>query len=517
MRASHPEPRAARRTALLRIPVSKHHLVVLPWRALRSAAVIATVLLLALLGIDRYAIPALERRLVLCAPEWRVENDTLNANRERSNLCGRDADWTWTSSGLPVEPIEETHRILLMGDSFVWGDGYANANDLAWRQLQRELRTRGYEDVRVIAAGLRGVSTEQELEAARGLVARWRPGLIIWGYVTNDPDVQLVRHAPTDLAALDHGDPVLAGLREPVVGRVLPHLQEQLFHLRMAKLSARASGPSTGWAYDAWELKLLEGASFERYREVVTALGRFQAESGVPGFVLGLAHVPSRRRFDRSYQAVRPLFEAAGLPFVSCLEALEERWPDGVLRGKGRLAWGINPANGHPCPEACRVQAIVAADELEAHHPEVLGARTAPPAAWPARIVDWLPSDLDVAPSGDDAWTFTAPADPTYMPTLPGGEPYVLLSFDMPLAVDAIGISGPSLARARIAATSTDPVLGCDDREVHEMPERAGRVLSWEVATQPWSRRLNTLRVLAAFSGPDRRVRVTVGPAGSPP
>src|SRR4029434_5090068 len=95
-------------------------------------------------------------------------------------------------SGEPPPPADSRRTILVLGDSFVWGPPYLSLNHLWWRQLMIELERRGYRQVRVVAAGHSGWSTHRELECLEELLGEVKPDLVIWGYVTNDPDEKLI-------------------------------------------------------------------------------------------------------------------------------------------------------------------------------------------------------------------------------------------------------------------------------------------------------------------------------------
>ena len=129
---------------------------------------------------------------ILSTEAWEEEDKVINHNNQaKVKMRGS----VWTSAGIPY-PKEKGmgKRILVIGDSFVWGDGYANANDIWWRQLDRELKRRGYWQVEVVAAGASGASTLDQLWWLRNdqHLKALAPDAIIIGYASNDPDVKLV-------------------------------------------------------------------------------------------------------------------------------------------------------------------------------------------------------------------------------------------------------------------------------------------------------------------------------------
>jgi hypothetical protein len=146
-------------------------------------------------------------------------------------------------------------RVLVIGDSFVWGDGYLNANDIWWRKVGRELHKRGYWNVEVVAAGFNGASTQRELAWVRagGLARLASRDLVLPGYVTNDPDVRDPEDNPLvkDIAR----DAPHWWVLEHSIGRVAPNLSAQLRQRLTAKWQAGVRGV---YPYHEWELILLE-------------------------------------------------------------------------------------------------------------------------------------------------------------------------------------------------------------------------------------------------------------------
>ena len=92
------------------------------------------------------------------------------------------------------EEISQGHpKILVVGDSFVWGDGSTNLNQIWWNVMARELERRGY-DCQVYAAGLCRASTYDEFLWLKDtpLLEDIEPDLVIIGYVTNDTDMNSI-------------------------------------------------------------------------------------------------------------------------------------------------------------------------------------------------------------------------------------------------------------------------------------------------------------------------------------
>ena len=197
----------------------------------------------------------------------------------------------------------------------MWGDGYSNANDIWWRQLDRELKRRGYHDVEIVAAGLNGASTQDQLRWLRelDLVNDVHADLVILGYVTNDPEVK----APNGeyyIKQIGRDVPLPTwDLLNSTVGRLAPTIVSQL----KAKLSEKwASQVKDAYRYREWQLKLLDSPNIDEYAEIVGDLGAYLSEIDVPIFAVSLPHYPSAEHFQPRHRPIKPIFRGRRHSFL---------------------------------------------------------------------------------------------------------------------------------------------------------------------------------------------------------
>ncbi len=470
----------------------------------------ALLFLAAGIGITEGALRYLAGQGSVVSIDWVGENDSINKMNNRKVLNSAEHP-IWRSAGIaPGPPTPGRRRILVIGDSFVWGDGYLNANDIWWRQLERELRHRGYFDVEIIAAGINGASTQQQLQWLQdpGYLEGIEPDLILLGYVTNDPDMitddgqHLVRQIGREVPL-----PEWPGL-DATLGRVAPTLAEQL----KPKLTEKwASKLSDAYLYRDWERRLLTPPNIDAYARVVQALGEASRRMGTPVLVFTLPGAPSAETFGPLYTPVAPLFAAAGLPFFNLLDAFVRAYPpeDGQI-GASILRWGVNPANGHPGPIATRFYAREVADVLERDAPRALGARSARPRPVAPKINDWMPPSVAVAQVAPAHWRLLYPGPGALAPRQPLGVPYVMLAFDLPVSIRAVRLSGERLRGARLWFTAVDPVTGAaiPDPLLGEL--RQGGTVAWTLAGTPGADRVNTLMIRADLGEqrPDRSIEL---------
>lgn len=475
--------------AAFSITIKRKSYAVLPLMALGYLGLLCAGLVVILVGLE-VVIGATQGLGLLDTRAWEQENSII----ERNNLAKVKMQGSvWTSAGMPYpEGKGHRRRIVVLGDSYVWGDGYANANDIWWRQLDRELKRRGYWDVEVAAAGASGAGTKDQLwwlrndENLRGL----DPDLIIVGYVSNDPDMGVIPHNYKRFTP---------GPVDKALSRLFPNIsylvEKRLFAKRMA---AHFAGDTAGKnPMDIWEHALLEGENFDAYKEVVRRLGEEQEALGVPMFAITLPNAPDPGLSSR-YEKVGQLFERAAIPFHDILGDFIDKYSPTSYGPATPLKWGINPANGHPGPICTHFYAQKAANVLESYYPSVLGKRSSPPPTLSPAINDWMPSSIQVVPMREGRWRVTCPTDPAYTPSLPVGRKHVLVSFELPVAVKELSLSGPDLEAAEAYLSAVDRSLGYDPGKLYHLGRREGENIRWPLGTEAFAMNVNTLRFVLA-------------------
>ncbi|MBS1953468.1 MAG: hypothetical protein JST89_04755 [Cyanobacteria bacterium SZAS-4] len=478
--------------------------------------------------LDQFVLTALEDNGKICSASWRLDNAMLLEQMKRRNFSSEEQP-IWRSEGFPVSlKSPKSKRILVMGDSFVWGSGYSNLNTLWWRQLQRELQRRGYNDVEVIAAGQPGAPTRKELNWAKKLVPMYKPDLVIWGYVTNDPEegdtknglsyVKNVHCPPDDF-------PVRAVI---FVSSLFPNLGDELFNvLRKGIRTKKMSGDLYGYDFADWELKLLEGKNWQVYNDTVKDLGAYVNQLSVPSFAMTL---PScvftgntskgkdliafiRSYYDVRYKPVRELWEKDKIRWCSSLDAfLNAAQQDKRIESPDPPLWlGINPANGHPGPLATHCHAVETANILERDYPQVLGKRTMPVDIVTTPVInDWLPFNISLKQSASKVF-FVYPSNDAEMLTMPIRKPFVQLNFANPVSISQLSLTGANLKSADIYISSDDPDKHFDDGSLLELGEKKGGFEKWNPTLSPRTAMVNTIRITAKFGGPDHRVLLDLG------
>jgi len=392
------------------------------------------------------------------------------------------------------EEIRTEHpKILVLGDSFVFGDGLSNINQIWWNILQSELGRRGY-DCAVYAAGTGEISTYDEYLWLRdtSLLEDIQPDLIIIGYVTNDADLGSMdsgmglKYYATTLYTKNFMSwlrPAFPGIFDWVESKILG---------KIMMTENRYNNSEYGYIYPTWEQKILEGEYLEAYNtRVLRPLGAFIRELGIPLIVIPTPEAPSKSYFEPLYQNVLPLFEQAGLPVYNPLDLFVEQYSD----GKYDDYFLANPVNKHPGPATSLFLGQYAADVLEQHYPSILGEKSErDKTKLSIEVNDWLPFMLGpqaIQESGAvSQYTIEYPdqsskADPKAgvhgnFLTHPLGKKYVKLNFKYPVRLSGVQIEGEDLLSAEVYTLAINEKLGFDDQKPVRLGGRRGNRCTWE-------------------------------------
>lgn len=437
------------------------------------------VLLLVALCVEQY----LQRQTsaTLLNTGWKQEDTRIKQNN-LTKLAKLDPRFPLMATPQGYAPMQsgKQHRIVVVGDSFAWGDGLANINDVWWRQLERELMRRGYHNVEVIALGRNGAQTKEELQWMQApRFADLRPEAVLLGYVTNDPDMGIIPQS-YKVYRMFFADDVFRWW--------LPELTEQ-FQARYAhKESLRRAASNLEYGPEEWLLKLLEGENFRLYEETIAQLAKYWASQSVPLLLVTLPTSPDKAYFDVRYEKPLRLFRANNIPVLNIIDDFAQ--DKGHIWKGTPLLWAANPANGHPGNGATLYYAQKVANYLEAHAPKVLGEKS-PPVQPVARINDWYPWVVQARLNDANILHLQIPAY-RQMGVLPVGKSHVLVSFENPVPLHAVRITSSCGAKADVFATVTD-ANGLDNRELYPLTS-TGDGTRYFLPTLPTGYLVNTLR-----------------------
>lgn len=433
----------------------------------------------------------------LMSRSWGQEDTRIKQNN-LTKLAGLDETFPLMSTPGGIRPMQggKSHRIVVIADSFSWGDGLANINDVWWRQIERELERRGYTDVEVLALGWNGAQTKEELAWLRDpRFAGLKAEAIVLGYVVNDPDMG-VWPQNYKVYRMFFVDDVFRWW--------LPELVEQFQARYMRKKRERLARSGLEYGPEEWLKLLLEGENFTRWQETVAELARQLDALRLPAVMVSLPVVPDRSYYAPLYEKPMRVIAESGIPLVNLL--------DDYVRDMGEDAaahpfrWTANPANGHPGPRATHYYAQKVVDWLERHAPQALGEKGVPRKTGP-RINDWYPWKIQARLEGDTLRLKLPPF--REMGVQPVSKPHVLVSFERPVALAGMTITSPDARAAEIWVSVADDE-GLDDGTLYPCRRQDD---GFRVPELPQGARVNSLRIVPADE--DVEMTATLEIAGS--
>ncbi len=262
--------------------------------------------------------------------EFEAANRTINElNEGKVNSLG------FTDRERERARAPGVYRIVVLGDSFVWGDGVANLDD-TWSHVLESLLVERYTDsVEVISWGRNGWSTYNQLAFLKERGSEFDIDLVIIGLVRNDahiPGVSMARRL---------------FVWHKVATRVTP-----FYDNTVRFLSTRVNNVLYGldyfenWGMSGWRKALRSEENLAAYGQVVGQLKNHLERRGIEFFFVSL---PTVGEGDVNAQ-FEPLLQVLAENDVDYLDLSPS-----VLRNYGHYTvaqirdelW-TNPANGHP-------------------------------------------------------------------------------------------------------------------------------------------------------------------------
>ncbi len=386
----------------------------------------------------------------------------------------------------------DTVNIVVLGDSFTWGQAVTNRNEVYWRLLETNLRAQGY-NVRVYGVGMCGANCYEELSwlTDTALMEELDPDLVVFGYLYNDPDRRAV-DAPEDrdkplYVDVDERYAPLFSLAERIVPNIASRLKNYLVAKTMYTHDGLYIGADTPGA-PVIDAPILKGACLKTFeREFLAKLDDFSARRGVPVVVMPLAIDVGETMLKELY---RPLHEVCPNYSHLCLYDTADAFFDGFASKKHAANYNINIAEHHPGSAMNYFYARFMESFLKEDFADLLGepvGRDLNPQA--PTIDESLPfktilsrrvendrSIYEIAyPSMNEPRFVCGYALPYYL-TLPLGKDYLSFSFAEPVDLARIELSGDGMEDAEIYYRCVNEDLGYDDHTVRPFGEQSGGV-----------------------------------------
>jgi hypothetical protein len=417
-------------------------------------------------------------------------------------------------------------KILVLGDSFVFGDGSSNLNYLWWNQLSSELTRRGY-NCTVYAVGQGGASTFDELKWLKNtsMISDLDPDIILIGYVTNDPDYDPSVGGDTPYLGNYYGtfSQFLDMPFKDIMMKYWPGIYKTL-DMRATLIFAPTGifRDKIGDQMAVWEGKtLLDKNHLSQFNSyVVKPLGKFAASISIPIVLVTTPEDPDLNGFKHNYAPVLPLFEQAGIKTYNMINDFYNT----CSADKYKDNYSINPANSHPGTTDTWFYSKYIANMLESNYPKILGKKTLTgKEVYNIHVNDWMPYSLtprivtECDTSAQYIINYPAQNSEGSFLTMPVKEHYIKLNFKYPVDISTVTIGGKKLDSTTLLVTCINEDLGFDDQKMHNLGKKSGRTCEW---TDSNSLRVTSLCIHAETTdgtGDDLTVTVTCNKGGVSP
>lgn len=86
----------------------------------------------------------------------------------------------------PLIKSQNTFRIIGLGDSFTYGSGIKDVNDIYLKKLEALLNQNNIQNYEVLSFAKPGINTKKEIEILKDDALKYNPDMVILGYFLND-------------------------------------------------------------------------------------------------------------------------------------------------------------------------------------------------------------------------------------------------------------------------------------------------------------------------------------------
>jgi hypothetical protein len=460
-----------------------------------SAALVALALSI---PVSEYLALPLAEKCGLFAGQKAVEHNKqiFYANCMR-NWAGAEKP-LFKTAFVSIDKSAPSPRILVLGDSFVWGDGYANINDLWWMKLSRALKERGLQ-CSVIGSGHPGFSIKSQVKVLPSLIEQVKPDYVICQFIPDDADSGLVKgsNQPDWLQK--------ARLR---TSKYLPNLSEFLFP-KIEQIVAIAS--KIGSNYDATDnagnskdldQQFLEGESGKQFVKNLRSLKAICDGAKIPLQLVTLPTVPDDKYNTDHFAPVVKIARQNNITildlsqgFADYCNQLKRKLPLADLNDLKRLQniLRINPANYHPSVALTTFYAKQTAESLIESN---IFRNTTKTRKSNLVINDTFPTictnlrpDKNLK-NGESSYFFTYPPR-RLLYNISHNKECLLFNFESSQNLIDICIESAGEAEITLECTCEDPNLGFDTEKVKFKETMSGTAINFH----PNLKHVNSVRI----------------------
>lgn len=394
---------------------------------------------------------------------------------------------------------ENTKRIVMIGDSFIWGAYSLDRNEIFWDLLEDSLRSQGY-NVRVDAVASPGVNAYQELRwlTDTPLAEELQPDLVLFGYVVNDtiPDFlsDFSSYAINQTLSSKTIDAENLIPFAELIHAFCPAIYNTLW--TRALLNAIKTGDEE-YYYVGGYTPILRGSVLEEYvSSFAQPLNEYAADAPFPVVVMHLPYSPDKGVSKELTKPLPEVYDACqNVDFYDCLD----EFCSDFAAAKHKKNYRVNASDGHPGSATNYFYAQYFEKILKEYYPEVLGEKqNTDLRCGKPTVNDWLPYGVSprLVNNTDQTaeYTLTYPSETDsdagrydahgkaitpYFLTQPVGEHYIRVSFDTPVDLKNVAISAENVENIDLYYACINEKLGYDDHTVRPFGKKSDDGFLW--------------------------------------
>lgn len=407
---------------------------------------------------------------------------------------------------------EESFNIVVIGDSFVWGAGTLNRNELFWRLLENDLRKEG-KNVNVYGVGVTAANAYEELAwlTDGSLVEDLDPDLVIFGYVYNDPDYFI-----TDRGGLVDMKGKL-GFLEPLK-KFFPNTYQALIESIIARTMYTEKYSDGDYVHLGYEgaPPVLKGRFYEKYKaDFVEKLDAYAATVDFPIAVMTLPTLPNNVMVEQLHKPLDGLYaQCKNIRFYNCIEEYND-----FASPKHSKNYQVNVADFHAGSATNRFYADYIKEYILTDYADDIGNLPQDYKAESAYTInDYLPygvSPVKISedeksvtyeieyPSTDEPYNMHGIEVSPYYLVNPLGREHIRLSFADDVKISSVRTDG-QYDDIQLYYTRTNEKLGYDDHTVYDFSRKDGSTFGVEDGES-----VASVLISADYSqGKDRKIEI---------
>lgn len=250
---------------------------------------------------------------------------------------------------IPAKQPDEK-RILVVGDSYVWGYAGDNKNYIWWKQLNQKIKKEGYENINVYGAGTWGLNTEDELNQIlknKHIMNKIDPDLIIISYVSNDAE-QKDKSGNFIIPMPESWNYSVQNPKGSIFSRyfnnIFQETRDRIFNITDNEAILMAVGKVYGYRNDIRTKLIVSGESLKAHKKALIEVDSFLKEKDIPYFFYYCDQY-----VDDYNKIVEPIMNNNNISYYNSSEVAKEYFNKILYENK--LKWDnikINPVDWHP-------------------------------------------------------------------------------------------------------------------------------------------------------------------------